>query len=284
MEKQQRKDRLVSRLYYISAVMLGIAILYFAMIVGFDIFQKKKLDNFTPYPNHLTGYNMSANMRVTTFDTVINFNRKNLSGRSSFESGSIIIQDGACTGFSRSEINSVLNDTTYAKILTLQTKKVTTSDNFNANVGKVTLSPARVEAYLSIKPDSIWLTIVLAVRNYSFMLCIIFILFQLTLLFRKLKNDFSFNSNLSRAIWKIGNCLLIYQLLLFATGALVMQFIEAVTYYQETAGTPGSLQVMHLDISYDVNLAVVFIGLSLVVLSKLLNYGYELQQENELTI
>ncbi|AWH84626.1 hypothetical protein HYN59_05610 [Flavobacterium album] len=284
MQKQQRKDRLVSRLYYVSAVALLLFTAYFAMIVGFDIFQEKQLDNFRPYPNHLTGYNMSANMRVMTFDSIINFKQNTSDEHSSFGSGSVIIKDGACAGVSRAEINSVLNDTTYAKTFTVQTKKIWTGEGADANEETISLSPAAVEAYITIKPKSIWLAIILAVRNYSFMLCIIFILFQLTLLFRKLKNDFSFNSSLSRTIWKVGNCLLVYQLLLFVTGALVMQFIDGAAYYQETAGTPGRQQILTLSISFDVNLAIVFTGLSLVVLSKLLNYGYELQQESDLTI
>ncbi len=283
MEKQQRKDRLVSRLYYMSLGLLALFALNTLLTISLDIFQTKPFENFTSMPNHVTGYSMAANIRVNTFDTLINYRRGRV-GSNGFESGSITLKNGVDQLSDKEKIGSILTSTAYEKAIIRQTKYVHSDSEFNVNPGNVELAPVTAKGYVLIKPKDIRLTLLLALRNYATTACILFILFQLTRLFKRLKNNFSFNSYLSRTIWLIGNCLLAYQMLLFITGMIVTSFIENITYTEKIAGLPGSKQVISMNISYDVSLITLFTGLALVVFSKLLNYGYELQQENELTI
>jgi Protein of unknown function (DUF2975) len=283
MEKQQRKDRLVSRLYYMSLGLLALFALNTLLTISLDIFQTKPFENFTSMPNHVTGYTMAANIRVNTFDTLINYRRGRV-GSNGFESGSITLKNGVDQWSDKKKIGSILTSTACEKAIIRQTKDVHSDSEFNVNPGNVELAPVTAKGYVLIKPKDIRLTLLLALRNYATTACILFILFQLTRLFKRLKNNFSFNSYLSRTIWLIGNCLLAYQILLFITGMIVTSFIENITYTEKIAGLPGSKQVISMNISYDVSLITLFTGLALVVFSKLLNYGYELQQENDLTI
>ncbi len=283
MEKQNRKDRLVSRLYYLSLGLLALFALNTLLTISLDIFQTKPFENFTSMPNHVTGYSMAANIRVNTFDTLINYSQGR-AGSNGFESGSITLKNGVNQWSDKKKIGGILTSTAYEKAIIRQTKDVHSDSEFNVNLGNVELAPVTAKGYVLIKPKDIRLTLLLALRNYATTACIIFILFQLTRLFKRLKNNFSFNSYLSRTIWLIGNCLLAYQMLLFITGMIVTSFIENITYTEKIEGLPGSRQVISMNISYDVSLITIFTGLALVVLSKLLKYGYELQQENDLTI
>jgi hypothetical protein len=284
MENSKRKYRLVSRLYYISGVAFLLFGLHFITIIAMDIFQEKPFENVTFSPSHITGYTMAAHLEVKTFDSIVNYKRIDSTVNPPLsESGEIVIENGKNDGFERSKIDSILKDSAYKKTIISQTKELRHGVD-EANLGTAELGPGQIEASISVKSKNIWLTILLAIRNYATGCCILFILFQLTLLFRRLKNNFSFNQNLSRAIWLIGNALLLYQLLFLITGILVDQFLEYVKYSETVEGIFTNKEIMSLHITYDVSLTMVFIGLSLVVLSKLLEYGYELQEDNDLTI
>lgn len=284
MKQQKRKYRLVSRLYYLSLGMLVVFTVHLSIVAGFDIFQEKPYKNFTFMPSHVTGYTLTADLQVKTFDTIINYKREKTAARPMSEYGSVFIKDGESAGHTRTGIDSILNDPAYSKTVITQTRNVRAGSERNTNIGEVNIAPVQADAVITIKPKSIWLTIILAVRNYSAGLSILFVLVQLVRLFKTLRKDFSFHSSLSGTIYRIGICLLLYQLLLFATGTLASLFIDSLTYNEMIAGVYELKQTMILHISYDINPVTIFTGLSLIALSKLLTYGSELQQENELTV
>jgi hypothetical protein len=283
MEKRQRKYRLVSRLYYISAGLLALAILLTAITLVFDIFQKDPYKNFTFMPNHITGYTLPVKMNVTTFDTLVSYERLRGEHTSSGR-GSVILKTANNPETERLEAYSILNDPNYSKTIITQSKQVHSDDDFNVNIGEIDIAPLSAEGFILVRPDSFWFILLLAIQNYATYAVVLFVLLQLTLLFRRLKNNFTFDVSLSRSIWLIGNSLLVYQFLLFITGIIVENYISSVIFTETAAGLYKDRQIISLSISFGGSIIMIFSGLALVVLSKLLNYGHELQQENELTI
>lgn len=281
METQKRRYRLVSRLYYISGTLLVLFSINLLVLICFDIFHTKALKDFTLMPNHVTGYTMPAYLQVNTFDSLVRFERKVGVGGSL--SGAFTIRNGEHGDYGDYNMDSILHDPKYNKTIITQTKEVRNGID-SVNPGEVELGPGQIEAGMLIKPESIWLRLVLIVRNYSSAVCIFIVLFLLTRMFKKLTNDFTFNQTLGRSIWLIGNVLLIYQVVVLITGILADQYLEYVTVTENIPGVPFTREVYSMHLTYGVNLLTVFIGLALVVLSKLLQYGYELQEENELTI
>ncbi|MGQ3088430.1 hypothetical protein, partial [Flavobacterium sp.] len=112
MEDQQRKDRLVSRLYFISAGLFALAGVLTAVTLAFDIFQKDPYRNFTFMPNHITGYTLPVKMNVTTFDTLVSYERPKIENTPS-RRRTFILKTGSNTETERLEANSILNDPDY---------------------------------------------------------------------------------------------------------------------------------------------------------------------------
>ncbi|MGQ2983464.1 DUF2975 domain-containing protein [Flavobacterium sp.] len=283
MEDQQRKDRLVSRLYFISAGLFALAGVLTAVTLAFDIFQKDPYRNFTFMPNHITGYTLPVKMNVTTFDTLVSYERPKIENTPS-RRRTFILKTGSNTETERLEANSILNDPDYKTTFITRSKQVHSDDEFNVNIGEIDMAPLSAEGFILVRPDSLWFTLLLAIRNYSTYAVVLFVLFWLMQLFRRLKNDFTFNASLSRSIWLIGNSLLLYQFLLLVTGTIIEKYISSVMITETAGDLYSGRQIMSLSISFGGSIIMLFSGLALVVLSKLLNYGYELQQENDLTI
>lgn len=281
METQKRKYKLVSRLYYISATLLLLFSINLLVLICFDIFHTKALKGFTLMPNHVTGYTMPAYLQVNTFDSLVHFEPVTPGGRGF--SGGFAIRNGEHGDYGGYDMDSILNDPKYKKTIITQNKEIRNGIN-SVNPGKVELSPGQIEADMLIKPNIIWLRLILIVRNYSSGVCIFIVLLLLTRMFKKLTNDFTFNQTLGRSIWLVGNVLLVYQAVVLITGILADQYLEYMTVSENIPGISFAKHAYSMHITYGVSLITVFIGLALVVLSKLLQYGYELQEENELTI
>jgi hypothetical protein len=114
------------------------------------------------------------------------------------------------------------------------------------------------------------------------MFSLIYVLWLTLGFFKSLKNDFSFNRTVSRKLLIIGNVILCYQLINFVLCLIITQFywhirVESITSSQKT-------EMYSLIPSAEFNLGLVILSLALIVISRLLNYGHDLQEENELTI
>ena len=120
-------------------------------------------------------------------------------------------------------------------------------------------------------------------QNYSPLIAGLIILRLLNLLLARLEKDFSFNEALPRYMRYIANTLIIYQIVAYVTDKLI-EANFAKTLLVEKAGTDTTKTIMEITAGSSTSFIAFFAGLLLLIIAQLLKQGYQLQQENELTI
>ena len=81
----------------------------------------------------------------------------------------------------------------------------------------------------------------------------------------------------------IANTLIIYQIVAYVTDKLI-EANFAKTLLVEKAGTDTTKTIMEITAGSSTSFIAFFAGLLLLIIAQLLKQGYQLQQENELTI
>lgn len=271
----KQKNRLASRLYIIAMIAFYGYVLFAAHIIFCDLFITPTA-NFTTIPNHNYGYAVPVDIQLNQpGDTTMVYHNAERS-----KSGQMTTSKHFTNG-DKKMFKDILNDSAYSKTLTVDSLTMRGRNKF-INKEFDNISIMKSSGYAVLNPKDLGIKLFLAVRNYLFMFSLIYVLWLTLGFFKSLKNDFSFNRTVSRKLLIIGNVILCYQLINFVLCLIITQFywhirVESITSSQKT-------EMYSLIPSTEFNLGLVILSLALIVISRLLNYGHDLQEENELTI
>lgn len=135
--------------------------------------------------------------------------------------------------------------------------------------------------FVVLNPKHTGSKIVLAVKNYLFPLMLLYILWLVRSFFKQLSKEFTFSEGASKKLLHIGYAILGYQ---FINAALCLAILNVYGLIQvvSTDGKATPLYNFNPDVEFDFRMLL--LSLSLILMSRLFNHGYQLQEENNLTI
>ncbi|CAL2058063.1 DUF2975 domain-containing protein [Tenacibaculum sp. 190524A05c] len=133
-----------------------------------------------------------------------------------------------------------------------------------------------------VKPKTTFLTIMLFLDNYHSILITILILYFLKQIFYHLKKDLSFNMEVSKNVKRIGFLLILTEVLGAIFNLIIGTYISHVSI--ETDILFRNAFNINFNPTIEFDLPMFITGLSLLVVSILLNKGNDLQTESNLTI
>lgn len=138
---------------------------------------------------------------------------------------------------------------------------------------------------INIKPKNIFHKTVLILKQYFLFLLGIFIIWQIREFFRQLSIDFRFSKELKKYLNTIAYSIMAYQLLKFIVSLINKAYVSNIkSIIYAPAITESEYTLLNFKITYDISLTPFFVGAIILCISKLLDYGQQLQEENELTV
>jgi hypothetical protein len=274
----KQKDRLTSRLYIIATIAFYGAVLFSAYIIICDVFVKPT-DSFFTVPNHNYGYTVPVDIQLNKpGDSTLIYHNADHS-----KSGQIITAKQYSTE-NRQGFKRILKDSSFSKIFTIDSL-IVRDDNLkplNSEFDNVTVF--RASGYAVLNPKDIGFKLLLAIKDYLFLFAVLYTLWLTRSFFKSLNNEFSFNSSASRKLLIIGNVILCYQLINWIFCLIIKQSFLRILVESVTPATGSRIEMYTLYADTEFNLGLILLSLSLIVISKLFDKGYNLQQENDLTI
>lgn len=104
-------------------------------------------------------------------------------------------------------------------------------------------------------------------------------------LFKQLKANFAFDNVLNQRIKSIGYSFIAFPVINMIISYITMQYFVIINYHHYTNSIYSQgFNIINLNPIFEYNFQTLFLGLCLIVLAKLLKHGYDLQNENDLTI
>jgi hypothetical protein len=275
----KQKNRLASRLYIIASVAFFGTVLFAAHIIFCDIFITPTSD-FTTVPNHNYGYSIPVDIQLNQpGDMTLKYYNDDRS-----KGGEVTYTPKYSTLKDKEEFERALNDSNFEKKLTVDritvrdnNLKVTTSEFDNINIIKA-------KGHAVINPQNFGFKLLLAIRDYLFLLALLWSFWLIRAFFKSLKDEFSFSAKTSRRLLLTGNVILCYQVINWLLCVAIKQFYISMTVVSDVVNANLKTEMYTLYADAEFNLGLVILSLSLIVISRLLNYGHDLQEENELTI
>jgi hypothetical protein len=274
----KQKDRLTSRLYIIATIAFYGAVLFAAYIIICDVFVKPT-DSFFTVPNHNYGYSVPVDIQLNKpGDSMLTYhNLDHSKGGQIFTAKHYSAED-------RQEFNRILRDNAFSKTFTIDSLIV--RDNnlkpINSEFDNVTIF--RASGYAVLNPKNLYFKLLLAIKDYLFLFAVLYTLWLTRSFFKNLNNDFSFSRTASRKLLIIGNVILCYQVINWILCLIVKQFYERIQVESVIPAIGHRTEMYTLYANTEFNLGLILLSLSLIVISKLFDKGYNLQRENELTI
>lgn len=269
-----KKNKLVKWLYICSTIAFYMYLLFSASLLIADIFIEPS-DSLSLAPHHKSGYTVPVKLQIHKSDiSSLRFTKKDSS------------QYGDVSSVDKKLYDSILNSSSYEKKIAKYYSEVynhsKSLDTVNSNYTAYKILHS--SGTLLLNPKDIKHKIILALRNYLLMISIIYIIWLIRSFFRSLNNNFNFRHSINRKLKIIGIAILGYQLI----NTIICFFIcyevfSQVKIIQSTTDTPRTI-ICTIFPSIEFNIGLITLGLSLVVLSKLISYGQELQEENDLTV
>ena len=273
----KQKNRLASRLYIITTAIFIIAVLFSIHIIVCDIFVKPP-SSLVSFPNHNYGYSVPVKIQLNQpGDSTITYHNADRS-----KSGQIGVTKHSDTE-TRQMFNNILKDTTYTKTLTIDSLTMHDGNKF-INKEFDNIAFLKAEGYMILKPKDLKLTLLLATKNYLLLFTILFVLWSSSMFFRALTKDFSFSYAVSRRLWIVGNAILCYQVINWILCLIIQNYYEYIKVESLQPGIRNPIEMYKLYPDTEFNIGLVILSLALIVISRLLDYGNDLQEENELTI
>ncbi|MDV6167546.1 DUF2975 domain-containing protein [Flavobacterium sp. DG1-102-2] len=273
----KQKDRLTSRLFIIATIAFYGALLFSGYIIFCDIFIKPT-DSVMITPNHNYGYSVPVSLQLNKpGDSTLVY-------KSNYNRGSGQISTGKSYPDTwHNEFYRKFNDSTLDKTLTVDSLTIF-NDHFNKiNSEFSDIKIVNAEGFVVLNPKDYGLKILLSLKNYILLFVTIYVLWFTRSFFKKLNLQFSFNSASSRKLWVIGNAILSYQILNWILCIIIKQYYTRIVIDTfATNGHKSKLYTLYPETEF--SLGLVLLALSLIVISKLFSLGYNLQQENDLTV
>lgn len=273
----KQKNRLASRLYLLTTIAFYGAALFAAYIIVWDLFITPT-DSFFTVPNHNYGYTVPVKIQLNQAgDSTLTYHNTDHS-----KSGQIGLTKHS-DAETRQMFNEILKDAAYTKTLTIDSLTMRGRNGFiNKEFDNITI--LKTEGYMILNPKNLGLKFLLATKNYLLLLAILFVLWSSRKFFKALMKDFSFSYAVSRRLWIVGNAILCYQVINGILCLIIQNFYDyiRVESLKPALGHHTEMYTLYPDTEF--NLGLVILSLSLIVISRLLDYGNDLQEENELTI
>ena len=271
-------QNLISLLYILARFAFRMLIIWFVSQIFFEVFTPDgKIGNFESSSHHSKGYAVQAQIGLSFSDTVIHYKNK-------FKSGTISKSDN----FEEDdEFNKINANTSFQKTYQINNYDIW-GYKYKRNSNKIaTIEPQSFGSEISviINPKEVFFKLILMLKTYLNLVFLIFVSYQFMQLFKKLKNKFNFDPIITTIIRRIGFSILILQVLKIVFSLITIYHITNIYYCHYIKSIQNSeFRFMNLNTILDFDLLVIFIGLSLLLLAKLLDYGYDIQQENDLTV
>ncbi|MEL1255671.1 DUF2975 domain-containing protein [Flavobacterium sp. DGU38] len=273
----KNNSRLLTVLYIISRLSFRLCQLVLLFTLCFEFIPNGSFKNFDSSTHHSKGYPVKAQIQLNIPDTLINYKGK-------FNKGIVLKSKNE---EANELFNEVKKDTQYVKTYQINSFEIYNDKEFE--IKKETINPTvkdyNAEIKLTLNPKDFFFKSVLILKNYLSLILILFVVFQFMRFFKQLREDFVFNDLLNKRIKNIGYSLIAYQLVNLVASVITMQYISGIIYTHSISSIEESkFNFMNLTTIPEYNFEVLFFGLCCLVLAKLLNYGYDLQNENDLTI
>ncbi|WP_417369343.1 DUF2975 domain-containing protein [Flavobacterium beibuense] len=138
---------------------------------------------------------------------------------------------------------------------------------------------------INIKPKNIFHKTILIVKYYLLFILGIFITWHIREFFKKLSIDFKFSPKHKKHLNTIAYSIMSFELLKFIVSLINKAYIsniKSIIYVPSIRDSNYTL--LNFKITYDINLLPFFLGAIIICISKLLEYGQQLQEENDLTV
>ncbi|MGV1011095.1 MAG: DUF2975 domain-containing protein [Flavobacterium sp.] len=271
------KYKLASRLYGISIISFVFVSLFSLNFLIFDLFTKNgKIGNLGTTAHHSKGYPIEARIQFRIPDTTIIYKGYNISGSTSNSD----VKEWN-NNFKKIKLDKKLKKVYQINKTTIYNDFEDTQKKFN----KISTQDLDSEIEIVLNPKDYFFKAILTIKSYLSIILLLFVLYQLKEIFKRLKDNFIFNKLLNKRIKIIGYSLIAYQVARMIISIIIKQFITRIEfehYIPSFENSNFSFMTLYTEVEY--NLEILFLGLCLIVLSKLITYGYNIQQENELTI
>lgn len=276
-------NRLITILYIISRLTFRFSQLVLLFVLIFECIPNGALGSWRSNMHHTKGYKINTQIQLSVPDSLIIYKSKiDKSAGYVSKSGIKEFDDHFDHHFNR-----IKNDTTLKK-----TYQINTFEIYNKNFvdvkkefKNVNIQNTDSTVEIIINPKDSFLKSILILKNYLYLIILLFVSFQCMRLFKQLKDNFAFDIVLTQRIQKIGYSLVAFPVLNMIFCYIIMQYFTRINYHHYTNSIYGQgYNFMNLTPVFEYNLQTLFLGLSLVVLGKLLKHGYNLQNENDLTI
>ena len=270
----KKKSKLAHLLFTISNVIFWVLLVFTATILLFDTFIKEgKIENFKTTAHHSIGYPVNAKMQFHHPDTLILYYGENI--------------DGNISNYANNEtFQKIKNDTALTKTFQINNAFIYDyNDDIASAFYKINKENLIGEINVSILPKDNFFKLILLLKTYLLLFISLFVAYQLRRIFANLKANFSFNFQISNGINCIGYSLIIFQFITTLISIFVKFKVSRINFTHYMPSIKDSMfNYLTLFIEIDFSFISVLLGLSLLLLSKLLVHGTEIQLENDLTL
>lgn len=276
----KNNNKLITVLYILSRLGFRIILLFIILAVFFEFFTPNgEIGTFSIGAHHSKGYAIKARIHLIIPDTLIVFKsiNSNSSGFTTKTENLKLNED-----FNKIKKDNQLHKTYQINSFTIYKDGL---QDVSKQIENVKIQGSDSEINIVINPKNIFFKLVLMLKNYLALALYLFICYQCMQLFNQLKKNFVFDKILIKRIQNIGFSLIIFQVIGVIVSIFTTQNFSRIDYYRYIPSIDNSrFRFMNLEPYIEYNIETLFLGLSLIVLAKLLSYGLNLQQENDLMI
>ncbi|CAM3651585.1 DUF2975 domain-containing protein [Flavobacterium chungbukense] len=272
-------SRIISVLYIVSRLTFRFSQLILLFILVFECIPSGTLGSWSSSIHHTKGYKINTQIQLSVPDSLIIY-------KSKINKGSGFVSKSE-TKKINDHFNRVKKDTTLKKTYQINTYEIYNKNFVDVKQEFKNLNIQGTDSTLEIiiNPKDYFFKSILILKNYLYLIVLLFVSYQCMRLFNQLRDNFAFDMALTQRIQKIGYSLIAYPVINLIFCYIIMQYFSRINYYHYTNSIYiQGFNFMNLTPVLEYNLQTLFLGLSLVVLGKLLNHGYNLQNENDLTI
>lgn len=257
---------IASILYYISFITLGLQI-FITLIEDNEGFESRDA----------IGYSLPVGINLRIPDSTIVYKNNNQIK---------VISSKKFSAKNEEQIKAIVNNPAYEKTIFKNQIKFENKDNQNINseFGHVIVQSAGLTGNLYINPKDTTFRILLELKTYLLFLLSAFAFWHIAQFFKILSNNFSFSPKLKQKLYIIAGILLGYQIITFIINIASRYYIDKAAIISSISGIGGEKEIVLFHPIYEVNWIVLLISLSIICIAKLLDHGYQIQNENDLTI
>lgn len=272
-------NKLITVLYVISRLSFRLSQLILLFAIVFECIPNGTLGNWNSIKHHSKGYSVTTQLQLDVPDTLITYKNEKLK-----------IYGSVSKFYSKEHddyFNKIKNDSTLKKKYQINTFEIRDQKYLNVKnqFENIKIENTNSNVDVIINPKDYFLKAVLIIKSYLTLILVLFVSYQCMRLFKQLRTNFAFDILLNERIKKIGYSFILFQVTNLIISYIITQYFSNIDYFHYTNSiSSGKFHFMNLKPVLEYNLQIIFLGLSLVVLSKLLNHGYNLQNENDLTI